>query len=58
MYLAEVSPEKRSYRLWTCPQSGERRTNEEGLVGRPSLEIRDADAENAAESKPTGIPPA
>jgi hypothetical protein len=58
LYLAEVSPEKRSYRLWACPQCGARRTNEEGLAGRPSLEVRDADGENAAESELTGIPPA
>jgi hypothetical protein len=57
MYLAELSPEKRSFRLWTCPQCGARRTNEDGLVGRPSLEIRDVDGENAAESESTRIPP-
>src|SRR5256884_4503772 len=29
MYLAEIHPEKTSFRLWTCPQCGARRTNEE-----------------------------
>lgn len=34
MYLAEVQPRKRSFRLWRCPQSGCRAslTNEEHLV--------------------------
>jgi len=58
MYLAEISPEKRSYRLWACPQCGARRTNEEGLVSSPSREIREVDGKNAAESEPTGILPA
>jgi len=29
MYLAEVKPEKRSFRLWRCPQCNASRTNEE-----------------------------
>ncbi len=33
MYLAGINPEKRSFRLWECPQCGGKRTNEEGLVG-------------------------
>lgn len=34
MYLAEVKPERRSFRLWKCPQVGCRatRTNEEHLL--------------------------
>jgi hypothetical protein len=33
MYLAEIDPKQRALRLWTCPQCGARRTNEEDLVG-------------------------
>ena len=29
MYLAEVMPEKRSFRLWKCPECNRSRTNEE-----------------------------
>jgi len=36
MYLAEINPEKRGFRLWTCPKCGAKRTNEEGLVGLAS----------------------
>ena len=32
MYLAEINEEKRSFRLWRCPQCDASRTNEEGLV--------------------------
>jgi hypothetical protein len=32
MYLAEIDPAKRGFRLWRCPQCGATRTNEEGLV--------------------------
>ncbi|SRR6266446_2122919 len=32
MYLAEINPEKRAFRLWRCPQCDSSRTNEEGLV--------------------------
>ena len=32
MYLAELNPEKRDFRLWRCPQCNLRRTNEEDLV--------------------------
>jgi hypothetical protein len=33
MYLAEVNPQKRSFRLWRCPRCDGSRTNEQGLVG-------------------------
>jgi hypothetical protein len=29
MYLAEVRPEQRSYRLWKCPECGRTLTNQE-----------------------------
>lgn len=32
MYLAQTDPEKRSFRLWKCPECDSTRTNEEGLV--------------------------
>ena len=32
MYLAEINPEKRAFRLWRCPLCDSIRTNEEGLV--------------------------
>jgi hypothetical protein len=48
MYLADINPAKRGFRLWTCPQCGARRTNEEDLVGLPSQEIQDPGGENAA----------
>jgi hypothetical protein len=54
MYLAEIHPEKRSFRLWTCPQCGARRTNEEGLVGLASQGIQDLAGENTAQSESTG----
>jgi len=54
MYLAEIHPEKTSFRLWTCPQCGARRTNEEDLVGLASQETQDLGGENKAQSEPTG----
>ena len=33
MYLAEVMPERSSFRQWKCPECNERRTNEETLGG-------------------------
>jgi len=33
MYLAEISREKKAFRLWRCPKCHARRTNEEDLVG-------------------------
>jgi hypothetical protein len=33
MYLVGINPEKRSFRLWECPQCGRKRSNEESLVG-------------------------
>ncbi|OLE01471.1 MAG: hypothetical protein AUG82_11180 [Ktedonobacter sp. 13_1_20CM_4_53_11] len=56
MYLAEINPEKRGLRLWTCPQCGARHTNEEGLVGLASEGIQDLDGKSAAQSKSRGIP--
>ncbi len=41
MYLAEIDPEKRGFRLWICPQCDRRRTNEEGLIGLASQGIQD-----------------
>ena len=41
MYLAEINLEKRDFRLWRCPQCDGRRTNEEGLIGLSSQEMRD-----------------
>jgi hypothetical protein len=32
MYLAEINPAKRDFRLWRCPQCDSSRTNEESLV--------------------------
>jgi len=32
MYLSEINPERREFRLWRCPQCDSTRTNEEGLV--------------------------
>ena len=46
MYLAEIDLEKRSFRLWICPQCDGRRTNEEGLIGLASQGIRDAGGES------------
>jgi hypothetical protein len=34
MYLAEINPEKRGFRLWRCPQCDGKRTNEEGLINK------------------------
>jgi hypothetical protein len=42
MYLGEIDLEKRTFRLWKCPQCGARRTNEEGLVGLTSQERQEA----------------
>jgi hypothetical protein len=36
MYLAELNPEKRDFRLWRCPQCDGRCTNEEDLIGEGS----------------------
>jgi len=33
MYLAEVMPERSSFRLWKCPECNESRTNEETSGG-------------------------
>jgi len=48
MYLAEVDPDKKGFRLWICPQCDGRRTNEEGLIGLTSQEIQDVSGKNAA----------
>lgn len=36
MYLAETNPQKRSFRLWKCPQCGSTHTNEERVIGARS----------------------
>jgi hypothetical protein len=57
MYLAEVRPTLRSFRLWKCPQCGVSHTNQE-----PVLEINGASAhapttENGSEpTSPSSIP--
>jgi hypothetical protein len=48
MYLAEIDPAKRDFRLWRCPQCDGRRTNEEGLIGLASQEIQHVRGKNAA----------
>ena len=48
MYLAEVDPDKKGFRLWICPQCDGRRTNEEGLIGLAPQEIQDVSGKNAA----------
>ena len=48
MYLAEINPQKRSFRLWMCPQCGARRTNEESLAGFASQKVKDVSGESAA----------
>ena len=40
MCLAEVNPEKRTFRLWRCPQCDASRTNEDGLVSEIPWEHR------------------
>jgi len=48
MYLAEVDPDKKGFRLWICPECDGRRTNEEGLISLSSQEIQDDSGKNAA----------
>jgi hypothetical protein len=45
MYLAQIDPEKRAFRLWRCPQCGTTLTNEEGLVGLASSKIQQSGAQ-------------
>jgi hypothetical protein len=33
MYLAELKPEKKDFRLWKCPRCNGTQTNEEDLIG-------------------------
>jgi hypothetical protein len=47
MYLAEINPKKRSFRLWMCPQCGAKRTNEESVVGLAPRKVQDFGEENA-----------
>ena len=49
MYLAEIDLEKRSFRLWICPQCDGRRTNEEGLIGLASQGIQDVSGKSSLE---------
>jgi hypothetical protein len=51
MYLAEINPEKRGFRLWRCPQCGASHTNEEDLIGLAPQEIQDLGEKNAGQSK-------
>ena len=53
MYLAKTSRAKTSFRLWTCPQCGAGRTNEDGVIGLSAEEIGDLDRGNAADSEPS-----
>jgi len=48
MYLAQIDPDKKDFRLWRCPQCDGRRTNEEGLIGLAPQEIQDVSGKNAA----------
>ena len=50
MYLAEINPEKRGFRLWCCPQCGARLTNEEGLVALAPRGIQYPGGKNAVQS--------
>ena len=49
MYLAQIDQEKRSFRLWICPQCDGRRTNEEGLIGFASQGIQDVSGKSWVE---------
>jgi hypothetical protein len=49
MYLAEIDPEKRGFRLWICPQCDGRRTNEESLIGLASQGIQDVSGKSWVE---------
>lgn len=48
MYLAEIDPERRDFRLWICPQCDARHTNEEGLIGPGSQGSQNFSGNNAA----------
>jgi hypothetical protein len=52
MYLAELDPDKRSFRLWICPHCDARRTNEEGLIGLGAEEILDGGEESWGRPNP------
>jgi hypothetical protein len=56
MYLAEIHPEKREFRLWTCPLCGAKHTNEDGLVGMSSRESQDHDRKNTTKSESSSSP--
>jgi len=56
MYLSEIHPEKREFRLWTCPHCGAKRTNEDGLVGMTSQESQDRDGKNTTKSESSSSP--
>ena len=49
MYLAEIDPDKRGFRLWICPQCDGRHTNEEGLIGLASQGIQDVNGKSWVE---------
>jgi len=50
MYLAEIDPNKASFRLWICPHCDGRRTNEESLIGLGRDEIQNGPDESRAQS--------
>jgi hypothetical protein len=45
MYLAEINPDRRAFRLWRCPHCGASQTNEEGLVGLAPMKIQQSGAQ-------------
>jgi hypothetical protein len=54
MYLAGIDQQKRAFRLWKCPQCGGRHTNEEGLIGVTSQEVREVSGTPGAEAQTPG----
>jgi len=52
MYLAELNPDKTSFRLWICPRCDRRHTNEQGLIGLASEKAQDASGKSWVEPNP------
>ena len=48
MYLAEIDPGRRDFRLWICPQCDARHTNEEGLIGQATQGSQNVSGNNPA----------
>ncbi|PYX63575.1 MAG: hypothetical protein DMG78_31505, partial [Acidobacteria bacterium] len=46
IYLAALDPEKKGFRVWRCPLCDGKRTNEGGLMGLASHEIRNVSGES------------